>query len=447
MGILRSAIGKLEELCNISDDNDNEVDIENTIEVKQEDGRGASLEELYNIPDDNKVELASEEVSHVSRDEFEQETKREELMKVIYEKEKRMMDEILETSSCNSEEEAFSNQLQLVIKDSISKYFQSLSSGGESSSSSSEEGQCSGLKLSLPWRLQLRNNWHQSKGKPIIEDLKPARSDRLEIELPMMVGCYQYHLLINGVAFCDRGRPYRHDDEDFGDFVNFFSLWSEAPLPAWPGLRMTTKLDFPFKVELSGSWGEQVAECTMNPDGSLVAHLPSLRPGVYHYHFLINGQQFCDMSRSYQQYFFGCYNLLQLSNSGMVDPDYTLEKPSSNSSQTPFPDELVSSCISILELLDGQFKEWEHPSKLSDRFKLSEDEEPAAKTCQKVEEPKDKEAAKMWPKDEEKAAKMWPEVEEPEDEEAAKMWPNKDEEDEGYDTIRKRGKSQKVVKN
>jgi len=100
-----------------------------------------------------------------------------------------------------------------------------------------------------------------------------------------------------------------------------------------------------------------------------------------------------------------------------------------------------------LELLDQQFKEWEHPSKLSDRFKLSEDEEPAAKTCQKVEEPKDEEAAKMWPKDEEEAAKMWPEVEEPEDEEAAKMWPNKDEEDEGYDTIRKRGRSQKVVKN
>merc|ERR1712181_34412 len=438
MGILRSAIGKLEELCNISDDNDNEVDIENTIEVKQEDGRGASLEELYNIPDDNKVELASEEVSHVSRDEFEQETKREELMKVIYEKEKRMMDEILETSSCNSEEEAFSNQLQLVIKDSISKYFQSLSSGGESSSSSSEEGQCSGLKLSLPWRLQLRNNWHQSKGKPIIEDLKPARSDRLEIELPMMVGCYQYHLLINGVAFCDRGRPYRHDDEDFGDFVNFFSLWSEAPLPAWPGLRMTTKLDFPFKVELTGSWGEQVAECMMNPDGFLVAHLPSLRPGVYHYNFLINGQQFCDKSRSYQQYFFGCYNLLKLSNSGIVELNYTLGKPSpTDSTQTPFPEELVSSCISILELLDQQFKEWEHPSRLSDRFKLSEDEEQAAKMCPEFKEPKDEEAAKMLPRDE-KAE---------DEEDAAKMWPNKDEEDEGYDTIRKRGKSQKVAKN
>jgi len=276
--------------------------------------------------------------------------------------------------------------------------------------------------------------------------LKAAGSDRLEIDLPMMIGCYQYHLLINGVAFCDRGRPYRRDDEDFGDFVNFFSLWSETPLPAWPGLRMSTKLDFPFKVELSGSWGEQVAECTMNLDGILVAHLPSLRPGVYHYHFLINGQQFCDKSQSYQQYFFGCYNLLKLSNSGIVELNYTLEKPSPTDS-TPFPDELVSSCISILELLDQQFKDWEHPSKLSDRFKLSEDEEPAAKTCPKVEEPKDEEANKRCPEVEEpkdqEAAKMWPK----EDEEAAKMWPSKDEEDEGYDTIRKRGRSQKVVKN
>merc|ERR1719376_1872760 len=261
-----------------------------------------------------------------------------------------------------------------------------------------------------------------------------------------MVGCYQYHLLINGVSFCDRGRPYRHDDEEFADFVNFFSLWSEAPLPSWPGLRMSTKLDFPFKVELSGSWGEQVAECTMTLDGILVAHLPSLRPGVSHYHFLINGQQFCDKSQSYQQYFFGCYNLLKLSNSGIVELNYTMEKPSPTD-LTPFPDQLVSSCISILELLDEKFKEWEHPSNLSGRFKLSEDEEPAAKTCPEVEEPKDEKAAKMLPKDEEQAAKMWPEVDEAEDEEAAKMWPNKDEEDEGYDTIRKRGRSQKVAKN
>merc|ERR1711971_1275076 len=78
-------------------------------------------------------------------------------------------------------------------------------------------------------------------------------------------------------------------------------------------------------------------------------------------------------------------------------------------------------------------------------------EEPADKTCPKVEEAKNEEkAAKMWPKDEEpeddEAAKMWPKDEEPVDDEAAKMWPNKDEEDEGYDTIRKRGRSHKVAK-
>merc|ERR1719234_2851715 len=165
----------------------------------------------------------------------------------------KILKKVESSSYDNKEEDAFSHQLQLVIKDSISKYFQSLSSGG-STISSSEEGHLSGLKLSLPWRLQLKNNWNnQCKEKPIIEELKAAGSDRLEIDLPMMVGCYQYHLLINGVAFCDRGRPYRRDDEEFGDFVNFFSLWSETPLPAWPGLRMSTKLDFPFKVELSGS--------------------------------------------------------------------------------------------------------------------------------------------------------------------------------------------------
>merc|ERR1712172_311759 len=385
--ILSSAIVKLEELCNIPKENEVEPTSGETCILSSAIGK---LEELCNIPDLSEVETASEEVSHVSRDELEQGAKQEELMKLIYEKEKRMMEKILkkvESSSYNNhEDEAFSHQLQMVIKDSISKYFQSISGG--TTSSSSEEGQCSGLKLSLPWRLQLRNNWQQCKEeKPIIYDLKAAGDNRLEMELPMMVGCYQYHLLINGVAFCDRGRPYRRDDEDFGDFVNFFTLWSETPLPTWPGLRMSTKLDFPFKVELSGSWGEQVVECMMNPDGTLGAHLPSLCPGVYHYHFLINGQQFCDKSRSYQQYFFGCYNLLKLSNSGIVELNYTSEKPSTTE-LTPFPDELVSSCISILELLDQQFKEWEHPSKLSDRFKLSEDQEPAAKRCPQVEEPK-----------------------------------------------------------
>jgi len=273
----------------------------------------------------------------------------------------------------------------------------------------------------LPWRLQLRNNW-QNKEEPSFDSLKPPTADdceelrasgsssfrwaslsvtsedekkdserqndeeeivlvslapqggdKLKIELPMMVGCYQYHFLINGVTFCDTSRPYRHN-EDFGDSVNFFTLWSESPFAtAWPGLHLTTKLEFPFKVEIRGSWGEQIVECTMNLDGTLDAHLPNLHPGVYHYHFLINGQQFCDKSRFYQQYFFGCYNLLQLTDSGTVNPNFTLaEESSPNDLKRLFPDKLVSSCISILELWELQHKEWEHPCKLSDRFNLAD---------------------------------------------------------------------------
>ena len=52
---------------------------------------------------------------------------------------------------------------------------------------------------------------------------------------------------------------FRRENEDFGDFVNFFTLWSdEHPFADWPDLQVTTKLDFPFKVELIGSWGEEV---------------------------------------------------------------------------------------------------------------------------------------------------------------------------------------------
>ena len=55
---------------------------------------------------------------------------------------------------------------------------------------------------------------------------------------------------------------FRRENKDFGDFVNFFTLWSQPPLAAWPGLHLSTKLDFPFKVELSGSWGEKVRKKT-----------------------------------------------------------------------------------------------------------------------------------------------------------------------------------------
>lgn len=65
-----------------------------------------------------------------------------------------------------------------------------------------------------------------------------------------------------------------------GGLVNYFTLWSHLPSEDWPGLQVrsnlktktktracllirfffqvTTKLDFPFKVQIRGSWGEQV---------------------------------------------------------------------------------------------------------------------------------------------------------------------------------------------
>ena len=39
------------------------------------------------------------------------------------------------------------------------------------------------------------------------------------------------------------------------------------------------------------------------------------------------------------------------------------------SSWRPFPDKMVSSCISVLELWEEQEKAWEHPSKLSNRWR------------------------------------------------------------------------------
>lgn len=69
--------------------------------------------------------------------------------------------------------------------------------------------------------------------------------------------------------------------EEMGGLVNYFTLWSHLPSKDWPGLQVrsnlktkietrawllirfffqvTTKLDFPFKVQIRGSWGEQVA--------------------------------------------------------------------------------------------------------------------------------------------------------------------------------------------
>ena len=72
--------------------------------------------------------------------------------------------------------------------------------------------------------------------------------------------------------------------EEVGGLVNYFIFWSHLPSEDWPGLQVrsnlktktetetetrawllilfffqvTTKLDFPFKVQIRGSWGEQV---------------------------------------------------------------------------------------------------------------------------------------------------------------------------------------------
>ena len=47
----------------------------------------------------------------------------------------------------------------------------------------------------------------------------------------------------------------------------------------------------PWHVQIRGSWGNDLITCTFNEDGSMVADLPNLQPGIYHYHFLVNGHQ------------------------------------------------------------------------------------------------------------------------------------------------------------
>ena len=129
----------------------------------------------------------------------------EDLTCLIYENEKRTIEEILKkTGASHNCIGALRQGFKLAIQDSVEKYFQV--SSGEDRTPRDKSFAVEGLKISLPWRLQLRNNW-QSKA-PIL-DLLTTKPDRLEIELPMMVGEYQHQFLINGVNFCDKGRPYR----------------------------------------------------------------------------------------------------------------------------------------------------------------------------------------------------------------------------------------------
>ena len=96
------------------------------------------------------------------------------------------MDEILKN---DKDKEEFSHELQLVVRDSVRKYFQSLSGEG-GITSRSDESPCSvtmaGPKLSLPWKLQLRNNWESKEELVSLTSLAP-RANRLEMELPVMV--------------------------------------------------------------------------------------------------------------------------------------------------------------------------------------------------------------------------------------------------------------------
>merc|ERR1719357_2344989 len=376
----------------IENDVESEVDVyspKEELDLKQ---GPSSLKELCNSVDHEDIEPTLEEAplltNSIGESESEKErTRGEELTSLIYETEKRTIEEILKNTGASQGHNcigALRHGFRLAIQDSVGKYFQV--SSGEDNTPRDKSSAVEGLKISLPWRLQLKNNW-QSKA-PIL-DLLTTKPDRLEIELPMMVGVYQHQFLVNGVNFCDRGRPYRMNEE-MGGLVNYFTLWSHLPSEDWPGLQVTTKLDFPFKVQIRGSWGEQEVGCALNVDGTLVAQLPPLDPGIYHYHFMINGQQFCDKSRFYQQYLFGCYHLLQLTSSGIVNPLFKLETSAplekkmplldeevsswtpfpdeEVSSWRPFPDKMVSSCISVLELWEEQQKAWEHPSKLSIRF-------------------------------------------------------------------------------
>ena len=169
----------------------------------------SSLIELCNVePTLEKIPFLT---NSIGENKYEKErTREEELTSLIYENEKRTIEEILKNKEASLSEGhncigALRQGFKLAIQDSVEKYFQ-VGSGEGRTPKRDKSSAVEGLKLSLPWRLQLRNNW-QSEA-PIL-DLLTTKPDRLEIELPMMVGEYQHQFLVNGVNFCDRGRPCR----------------------------------------------------------------------------------------------------------------------------------------------------------------------------------------------------------------------------------------------
>ena len=89
----------------------------------------------------------------------------------------------------------------MTIQDSIKRYF-----GVKKKEIDEKSRLISGIKAKFPWRLQMNTNW--SEGSPII-DVQPGSTGKVTVELPMIIGSYEYNFLINGVTFCDTKRPFR----------------------------------------------------------------------------------------------------------------------------------------------------------------------------------------------------------------------------------------------
>ena len=107
--------------------------------------------------------------------------------------------------------------------------------------------------------------------------------------------------------------------------------------------------------------------------------------------------QFCDRSKPFQQYYFGCYNLLRVkltyykycstlypkvTGSGSVQLSFEISKGKST-----FPPKLVTSCVFILEQYEEQYKEWAHPSVMADKFLSYNLEDRPDKSAMKIPHP------------------------------------------------------------
>ena len=115
-----------------------------------------------------------------------------------------MMGCILKTAEIickDPEAKLCSKDMEMAIQDSIRRYF-----GVKKKEEVQTSKLISGIKARFPWQLQMKVNW--SKENPII-DVKPNPVGTLTVELPMVIGSYEYNFLINGVTFCDTNRPFR----------------------------------------------------------------------------------------------------------------------------------------------------------------------------------------------------------------------------------------------